>query len=422
MRPFLIITIILTLTSVQAKAEFPIDEKTNDYVIIKAGTTHHRSEQHSRYSTINKILHDENDPLNKSFRSADNHCSSLKKRTYMFYRTQTVGRGFGPQTEFLFDHLKGGWNAKYRFFCADNEEQARSLFKSIAFSEENLKEFRSWATTGYSPNFPMNVLMRQTEEVRKINEEKEAKIFEENQKKSKLIAEENEKKLKLATIEEKKRKDIEKFSLLEKDHGKNCSRFQKNVENFKNCLLEQENKTKEAEAKKFALKQDQEKKKVELDKQRKLEEEKANRLLASMKPEERRSYICEKTYGFRKGSDKFSECVYKILAADVELEKLELQKKLAEAQLETARANEAAARANAAASASTRNVPAYDPAIGRAAERANEIETARLAFELARQLNPQRYVPQQQNNIQLPKQQYCKLNPINNRISCYTTP
>jgi WD40 repeat protein len=58
------------------------------------------------------------------------------------------------------------------------------------------------------------------------------------------------------------------------------------------------------------------------------DEEKANKLLAGMKPEERRAHICEKTYGLRKGSDKFSECVYKILAADVELEKIELQKKL----------------------------------------------------------------------------------------------
>ena len=148
----------------------------------------------------------------------------------------------------------------------------------------------------------------------------------------------------------------------------------------------------------------------------KLEEEKLNKLLANMKPEERRAYICEKTYGFRKGSDKFSECIYKILAADLEIEKLQLQKKLAESQLETAKANEAATRVNA----SRNSAPTYDPAIGRAAERAQELETARLAFELARQLNPQKYAPQQQNNIQLPKQQYCKLNPINNRISCYT--
>ena len=197
-------------------------------------------------------------------------------------------------------------------------------------------------------------------------------------------------------IEEKKDKPVDKATL---------------EKHKKEAKLKEENQKKQL----FEKQQQEDKKQKQ-----KAEEEKANRLLASMKPEDRRAYICEKTYGLRKGSDKFSECVYKILAADIELEKLELQKKLAEAQLETAKANEAAARANAAASASTRNTPTYDPAIGRAAERANEIETARLAFELARQLNPQRYAPQQQNNIQLPKQQYCKLNPINNRISCYT--
>ena len=170
----------------------------------------------------------------------------------------------------------------------------------------------------------------------------------------------------------------------------------------KQLIIEKQKKIQEA-------KQAEEKKKKQLIADKiKIDEEKANRLLAGMKPEERRAYICEKTYGFRKGSDKFSDCVYKIMSAEVELEKLELQKKLAQAQEETAKAN-----------ALRNNTPAYDPAIGRAAERANEIETARLAFELARQLNPQRYAPQQQNNIQLPRQQYCKLNPINNRISCY---
>ena len=47
-----------------------------------------------------------------------------------------------------------------------------------------------------------------------------------------------------------------------------------------------------------------------------------------MKPEERRAHICEKTYGLRKGSDKFKDCVFKIYAAEIEMEKLELQKQL----------------------------------------------------------------------------------------------
>lgn len=219
-------------------------------------------------------------------------------------------------------------------------------------------------------------------------------------------------------LEEEQRQTRLKY--LENTFGSKCLRYKTNNVEFNKCLNNQEQIAKKEKAIQEAKQAEEKNKKQLIVEKQKAEEEKANRLLANMKPEDRRAYICEKTYGLRKGSDKFSECVYKILAADVELEKLELQKKLAEAQLETARANEAAARANAAASASTRNAPAYDPAIGRAAERAQELETARLAFELARQLNPQRYAPQQQNNIQLPKQQYCKLNPINNRISCYT--
>ncbi len=230
----------------------------------------------------------------------------------------------------------------------------------------------------------------------------------------------DEDKIRSKKLEEEQRQS--RLNYLENKFGNKCLKNKNNNIEYNKCLNEQEQIAKKEKAIQEAKQAEENKKKQLITEKQKAEEERANRLLASMKPEERRGYICEKTYGLRRGSDKFSECVYKILAADVELEKLELQKKLAEAQLETAKANEAAARANAAASASTRNVAAYDPAIGRAAERANEIETARLAFELAKQLNPQRYAPQQQNNIQLPKQQYCKLNPINNRISCYTTP
>ena len=97
----------------------------------------------------------------------------------------------------------------------------------------------------------------------------------------------------------------------------------------------------------------------------KAEEEKANKLLVSMKPEERRAYICEKTYGFKKGSDRFADCIFKIMATDAELEKLDKQRRIAEAQLK----------------AEKEKAPVYDPAIGRAAEKAVEIEAARLRRE-----------------------------------------
>ena len=200
--------------------------------------------------------------------------------------------------------------------------------------------------------------------------------------------------LKEAEEQEKSKKLYERETrrkYLEDNFGSKCSKNKANNVEYNECLNNQEQITKK-------------------------DEDKLNKMLANMKPEERRAYVCEKTYGLRKGSDKFSECVYKILAADVELEKIELQKKLAEAQLATAKANEAAARANAAASASRGNVSSYDPNVATAMDRANEIERAKILLNLSQALrtpvaSPQFNAP--------PRQQDCKLNPYNNRITCY---
>jgi hypothetical protein len=136
------------------------------------------------------------------------------------------------------------------------------------------------------------------------------------------------------------------------------------------------------------------------------EQQKNEAKIANMKPEERRAYICENTYGFRKGSNKFSECVYKIMNAEVELEKLELQKKLSESQKETARANEAAARANA----SRNSAPTYDPNVAAAMERTNEIERARILLNLGQALrtpvSPQSSAPVPQTNCRVARGGY----------------
>ena len=58
-----------------------------------------------------------------------------------------------------------------------------------------------------------------------------------------------------------------------------------------------------------------------------------------MTPDDRRAYTCSEKFGFRKGSDKFKDCVFKIYQAEVELEKLELQKQLLKANIELAKAN-----------------------------------------------------------------------------------
>ena len=215
-------------------------------------------------------------------------------------------------------------------------------------------------------------------------------------------------------LEEEQRESRRKY--LEDNFGSKCSKNKANNVEYNKCLNDQDQIAKKEKAIQEAKQAEENKKKQLIADKQKAEEDKLNKMLANMKPEERRAYVCEKTYGLRKGSDKFSECVYKILAADVELEKIELQKKLAEAQLETAKANEAAARANAAASASRGNVSSYDPNVAAAMDRANEIERAKILLNLSQALRTPPASPQFNAP---PRQQNCKLNPYNNRITCY---
>ena len=84
----------------------------------------------------------------------------------------------------------------------------------------------------------------------------------------------------------------------------------------------------------------------------KLEEEKLKtekEIYLSLSPEEKRAYTCANTFGFKKGSDKFRDCIFKIYATELELAKLEVEKQLAEALLATAKANVEAAQAKVAA-------------------------------------------------------------------------
>jgi hypothetical protein len=234
----------------------------------------------------------------------------------------------------------------------------------------------------------------------------------------------------LKKLEEQQRQS--RFKYLENTFGSKCLRHKANITEYNKCLNDQEQIVKKEKAIQDAKQAEENKRKQIITEKQKAEEERANRLLASMKPEERRSYICEKTYGFRKGSDKFGDCVFKIMAADLEIEKLEMQRKITEVQIE----------------ANKKSSTSYDPSVGRAAERAvdieaarfkreQELETARLAFALSRglgtpgginskiqgtadALNPNQRQTPAQNSNPFPKQTYCKLNPINNRISCYT--
>lgn len=74
-----------------------------------------------------------------------------------------------------------------------------------------------------------------------------------------------------------------------------------------------------------------------------LTDEYANINPETLSKEERRAYTCVKTFGFRKGTKDFNNCIFKIYQAELDLQKLDTEKKLAEAELRIAEANAKAA-------------------------------------------------------------------------------
>jgi len=55
-----------------------------------------------------------------------------------------------------------------------------------------------------------------------------------------------------------------------------------------------------------------------------------------MPPSERYAYTCEKTYGFRKGSDNFKECIFKIMTTEYEMQNQINQRRIAELERKVA--------------------------------------------------------------------------------------
>ena len=232
----------------------------------------------------------------------------------------------------------------------------------------------------------------------------EARIREKNEEQ--LVKQEQENKRKLEA-ELKRKKDLERVAILEKDFAKSCRSHSKGSEQYNNCLLEQERIAKEAEAKKLAAKQDQERKKLEVDlaKKRDLEAKAKEEQIkvSKMTPDDRRAYTCSEKFGFRKGSDKFKDCVFKIYQAEIELEKLELQRELAKANAETARVRAEAARASeerqqSLARAQTEAATMQALAARQQAIAANTASSLQMIESGLRMMSPQQSAPRLQTN------------------------
>lgn len=207
----------------------------------------------------------------------------------------------------------------------------------------------------------------------------EAKLrFEEGQKRK----EEEKKRI----AQNKFKKEKEKELLLKKlanKFGSKCETgifnpkgFEKNSKDYNNCLIEKYNEqqqlilAKQKRAEEIKLAKQKEAERLKIAEAEKIKKEK--QLLKNMGPEERSSYKCENTYGFRKGTSKFKECLFKMYQAEIELEKLKIQnenqkqklalerEKLKASQAQTEAANAQAAAAREQAEAAKRNAEANE--------------------------------------------------------------
>lgn len=125
--------------------------------------------------------------------------------------------------------------------------------------------------------------------------------------------------------------------------------FKKGSEQFRKCIFDinqQEIEKRKVEVNKKLAEEKLSRTKVEeadLEKSKKYDNVNFNNLSA----DEKIAYTCVKTYGFKVGSSTFQKCINKITEGELELKRIEIEKKVAEAQLLTAKANKEAALAKA---------------------------------------------------------------------------
>ena len=119
-----------------------------------------------------------------------------------------------------------------------------------------------------------------------------------------------------------KEEEEKNYRKLVKDFGPECESSWSNLftghkvgtEEFDACLLE---------------KLDEKVQLANLEKDKIRQEEK---IFNSLDTEEQKAYTCNKTFGFRKGSDNFKDCIFKLYTTQLEMEKLEIQQLLATQQ------------------------------------------------------------------------------------------
>ena len=250
-------------------------------------------------------------PKQELIQTALNHCTQYKKNSYYLYQPKnpipwklTIDPVFKKTYESslsdMYDwrefYYQGNRYHAYRFVCANSSEEAlkKPLSASLRFVDNYFEDYRQYHRG----------TLTAVEQKRFVsNEEKleNARITKAKQLKASEM------------LLEKKKKKIAK---LEKNFKKECL----NSGEYEKCLYEAERK--------------------DLDDKKALAKK-----LAAMPPTERHAYNCTEVFNFKKGTEKFNDCVFKLYTAELDLQKLELEKQVAEAQIKAAANSQAMAEA-----------------------------------------------------------------------------
>jgi hypothetical protein len=273
-------------------------------------------------------------------------------------------------------------DSKFKSYCDELRliEIPKTVFDKL--NEEDNYWYQKGREDDPETSFFSKKSLRENSAFMKKREEALKKIYVESTEEIKLFnANKDNDRKKVQNIKIDKENKL-KFTELEKIYSGKCNFGNtKGTEKYNSCLLEQEKKALAEQKKKQDLAEANKKKSESESKQ-------SSEKLAKMTPDDRRAYTCNEKFGFRKGSDKFKDCVFKIYSAEIELEKLELQKQLAKANADLARANSDRQDRLALAQTETARMQAY--AAQQQAISANTSDSLALIESGLRMMSPQR--------------------------------
>ena len=255
-------------------------------------------------------------PPESFYSTAFNHCSIYKKNLYFLYQNNN--------NLITFDWRKYKYQNKiysgYRFLCDSSSQNAllrKHTPKIIPYNNYDRYLFNKYA--------------RVYERERILSEEEIAS------KKRKKIEEEKR-------LEELRKLARQKLAIEYEPKYKNLcldQNFVQGTESYIDCLIQEEYNAVQKKIEEDNLKR---KKKIELEKK-----------LAALSPTERHAYNCSETFNFKKGTEQFNNCVFELYKAELDIQRLELEKDLAEAKAKAASSEQVRAEAVAKAQVAAAN-------------------------------------------------------------------